>query len=1051
MSNIGRASIDVEADAGSFISTLRGKVQPVLSSISSSARSTADGMARSFGGAVQRVIPRIESIGQTFRNVGPKVSSLGDSLTKSITVPAVGAATAAAGITAALGWKRLTSIDTARGQLRGLGYESQDIERITSQLTTDLEGGMMDMGQATFAAAGAMAAGVGEGKELTKHIQTLDAAGVASTGTLEEMTQLFTRVADEGSVSADVYDMISRRVTGFSSAVQESTGKSGQALRDMLNNGELSYEEFVDIMNNHAGDMATEHAKTMEGMIQNTKAWIGVVGEALLGGVFEQSKESLAEFIEFLSSEETIAWAEEFGAKIGDAFTSFIEWIQTAIEWWMNLDGSTQRVILSIGAFAVALGPLLAIGGRLMTVIGRIIGSNLGQAFLRWAGGIGQVIGSTGLAGVQRLLGIVLGQIGRFAKVGGIFGIVIAAITAVWQSSEGFRDAVSQLWETVKTVFTNIASKVGEVFGKIGELFGSIGAGDGPLGQIVSILIDTLAPAFTMIVEVITAAVQIIGDVIVGLLDIFIGFMDIIIGLFTGDWQQVWDGVVQIFSGAWDIIVGIFTGVWDIIVSIFTGIVTTVVEFVRSTMEALSGLHESVTGWLDGVMQSFSDGVMNFFAMLGEWISAGWQGIVSFFQGLWVAFVATWTSFWNSLVSVVSSIWSTVSSAISTAWNFISNGIRNGLTLISAVWSTIWNAISSVASSVWSGIVSFVSSAINSVRSVISSVMSAIRSVISSVWNAISSTISSVLNGIRSTVTSIWNGIRSTITSVLNGIRSVVTSIWNGIRSTISSVLNGIRSVVTNVWNSIRSAISSAMSAISSGLSSAWNAARNLVTNAVNAIRNAVTNGFNRVVSFISSIPGRITSALGNLGNLLKGAGKSLIDGFLGGIKGAWGKVTGFVKDGLGKLRNLLPFSPAKEGPFSGSGYTLYSGQALIDDFAKGIKDQERGLVRSMAGVADSAAEALSMTPDIPDIVPGMGGLISGSDVPRLPRPPRGGGDGDAGGPSVMQVNGPLISVENMTVDSELRTKQVAQELYTRSMRQGRARGKVDLSGVVQK
>src|SRR5690606_24804895 len=31
--------------------------------------------------------------------------------------------------------------------------------------------------------------------------------------------------------------------------------------------------------------------------------------------------------------------------------------------------------------------------------------------------------------------------------------------------------------------------------------------------------------------------------------------------------------------------------------------------------------------------------------------------------------------------------------------------------------------------------------------------------------------------------------------------------------------------------------------------------------------------------------------------------------------------------------------SPAKEGPFSGHGYTLYSGRALITDFGKGMLD----------------------------------------------------------------------------------------------------------------
>lgn len=35
-------------------------------------------------------------------------------------------------------------------------------------------------------------------------------------------------------------------------------------------------------------------------------------------------------------------------------------------------------------------------------------------------------------------------------------------------------------------------------------------------------------------------------------------------------------------------------------------------------------------------------------------------------------------------------------------------------------------------------------------------------------------------------------------------------------------------------------------------------------------------------------------------------------------------------------MRNLLPFSPAKEGPFSGKGWSLYSGQSIVEALAEG-------------------------------------------------------------------------------------------------------------------
>lgn len=213
----------------------------------------------------------VQSFSNKLHDVGSGMATFGGTLTKHITLPVAGLIGTAAGITAAFGWGRLSSIDTAQAQLRGLGYESEDVERITGELTEALDGGMMTMADATFATANAMAAGVEEGDELTKYIQILDAAVVGGTGTFEEMQQIFSRVADEGSLTRREFDMMSDRMPGFSQAVQDYTGASGQALYDMLNDGKITLDDFLVVMEDHAGDMATEYAKTWSGMVENTK------------------------------------------------------------------------------------------------------------------------------------------------------------------------------------------------------------------------------------------------------------------------------------------------------------------------------------------------------------------------------------------------------------------------------------------------------------------------------------------------------------------------------------------------------------------------------------------------------------------------------------------------------------------------------------------------------------------------------------------------------------------------------------------------------------
>src|SRR5690625_6952229 len=111
----------------------------------------------------------------------------------------------------------------------------------------------------------------------------------------------------------------------------------------MLRDGEISTADFLDIIEGFAGGMATEYAQTFDGMVANTKAYVGILGQTLLGGVFERSKETSAEVVEFLSSDEVAEWATEGGARIGQAFESRLVWLQDAIRWWGELRATLQR------------------------------------------------------------------------------------------------------------------------------------------------------------------------------------------------------------------------------------------------------------------------------------------------------------------------------------------------------------------------------------------------------------------------------------------------------------------------------------------------------------------------------------------------------------------------------------------------------------------------------------------------------------------------------------------------------------------------------------
>ncbi|NUK07460.1 hypothetical protein HRW18_05410 [Streptomyces lunaelactis] len=130
-----------------------------------------------------------------------------------------------------------------------------------------------------------------------------------------------------------------------------------------------------------------------------------------------------------------------------------------------------------------------------------------------------------------------------------------------------------------------------------------------------------------------------------------------------------------------------------------------------------------------------------------------------------------------------------------------------------------------------------------------------------------------------------------------------------------------------------------------------------------NRLKAVIGQKIGEAVAKVRELPGKAVAALGNLGSKLYGSGKALIRGFIDGIKDMAGSVGDAVSGVLSKARNLLPFSPAKEGPFSGKGWTLYSGQAISQALAAGIASGGGSVQSAMGSVLAGAQNAMAGAP----------------------------------------------------------------------------------------
>lgn len=191
----------------------------------------------------------------------------------------------------------------------------------------------------------------------------------------------------------------------------------------------------------------------------------------------------------------------------------------------------------------------------------------------------------------------------------------------------------------------------------------------------------------------------------------------------------------------------------------------------------------------------------------------------------------------------------------------------------------------------------------------------------------------------------------------------------------------GLAALIIANWDTVTRWTDAAFDRVGEKISSAIQWAKGLVGEGVRFITDLFLNwtivgivikhwdeivaGVQRVagnlVGFVASIPGRVIAALGNLGGALYGSGVALVSGFWDGLVARWNALMNWVHQAMANLRALWPFSPAKDGPFSGRGYVTYSGQALTGDFAESIRRGMPAVAAAVRGLMGAARGELAV------------------------------------------------------------------------------------------
>lgn len=266
------------------------------------------------------------------------------------------------------------------------------------------------------------------------------------------------------------------------------------------------------------------------------------------------------------------------------------------------------------------------------------------------------------------------------------------------------------------------------------------------------------------------------------------------------------------------------------------------------------------------------------------------------------------------------------------------------LTQLAPIFTELITAVLPPLISIIGNIVAAIAPLVTTIAGLLIPIIQALMPIIVTVFGVIVDIISAamlVVQGIIEVVTGIISG---NWAQVWSGILNIIGGVFQLIINVISGAIQLVMSVVLNGLNALVGFFTSAFTGIVNYVVTSWTS---IITGAQGMLAD--------LLGFFGGIGDAVLGALGNIGGLLLDSGKALIQGFIDGIMGMAGAIGDAVGGVLEGVRDFFPFSPAKRGPFSGSGYTSHSGKALAGDFAKGMVSEE-AKVQSAANTIMTAA-----------------------------------------------------------------------------------------------
>ena len=456
------------------------------------------------------------------------------------------------------GWNRATNIDQAKFQLEGFGVAWDDI---VDDINYGVKETAYGLDSAAKAASQLIASGVKFGETfgttgnspMAKALLGISGVAAITNSTYEDIASVYEAIAGRGKVSAMELNRLALRGMNAAQTLADSLHVTEEELREMVSDGEVSFEQFSEAMHTAFGKHAKDANKTFEGSLANMKAALSRIGaefatpyRAGMIPIFNTLKEIIndiktdklkplyADFASFADKASdfvvnvldrvNFSWIGDVAQSLHIIYTEFDEFMSKVSPFWKSSKEDAEDAAKSVGLSAETVAE----------AVNKVIAGEYGNGDERKKA-LEEAFGIGAFEVIQNKVNELLGDLYRYDETISVIGGKIkkalspfeelkSELDDIRKSSKGTSDSADDLREDIKSLraietqnareaaaWQHVYDNIGDTFGGLGSLLsifkkivGAISkAMAGPMGNVAL----NLATAFTDITATIGRAI----------------------------------------------------------------------------------------------------------------------------------------------------------------------------------------------------------------------------------------------------------------------------------------------------------------------------------------------------------------------------------------------------------------------------------------------------------------------------------------------------------------------------------------------------------------